>query len=76
MPGSFYAPQSFRWIPRDGEPEWSPQPEIPGHEGLAYEAAHFARLVAEGRRESDLLPLAETVAVVQTMEAALADAFE
>ena len=74
IPGSFYAPQSFRWIPRDGDEELSPQPDVPGHEGLAYEAAHFARLVAEGRRESDLLPLAETVAIVETMEAALADA--
>lgn len=67
-PGPFYAPQSIRFVPREGEPVSSPEPEIRGHEGLAYQAAHFAQLVTEGRRESDLLPLEETISIVETME--------
>lgn len=74
IPTEFYMPQQIRVVTRDGEASLSPSPEIPRHEGLAYEAAHFARLVHEGQRESDLLPLAETVSIVETMERALAAA--
>lgn len=72
LANGFYAPSAVRWVPREGEAETSAEPEVTGHHGLAYQAAHFAGLVTEGRRESDLLPLAETVAIVETMEAALA----
>lgn len=41
---------------------------IRGHEGLCYQAAHLAQLVAEGRRESPLLRLAETVSIMETMD--------
>lgn len=75
VPGGFYGPQSIQWLPREGEPESSPAPEIQGTGGLAYQAAHFAQLVIDGRRESDLLPLAETISIVETMEQALAAAF-
>lgn len=71
LAGGFYSPSVVRWVPREGEVETSAEPEITGHHGLAYQAAHFAGLVTDGRRESDLLPLSETVAIVETMEAAL-----
>lgn len=71
LANGFYGPGAIRWVPRDGEPEQSAEPEIRGHEGLAFQAAHFAGLVTDARRESDLLPLAETVAIVETMEEAL-----
>ncbi|MCC2594674.1 Gfo/Idh/MocA family oxidoreductase [Tessaracoccus sp. OS52] len=71
LPGGFYGPQAVRWAPRDGEPEVAAEPSIRGHEGLAYQAAHFATLVTSGARESELLPLDETVAIVETMQEAL-----
>lgn len=69
LPGPFYAPQKLRVFTRDGEEAFSEAPVIEGHQGLAYEAAHFATMVAEGRRESDLMPWAETMAVMETMDA-------
>lgn len=71
IPGPFYGPQPISLITRDGERSTSPEPTIQGHEGLAYEAAHFAQLVTDGVRESPLLPLAETVAIVRVMEEAI-----
>ena len=41
-----------------------PEPEIPGHEGLCYQAAHAATLLTSGATESPLLPLAETTAIL------------
>jgi len=41
---------------------------IRGHEGLCYQAAHLAGLVADGRRDSPLLPLEETVGIMETMD--------
>lgn len=71
IPGDFYTPQRLHLIRRDDSSERSPEPSIYGHDGLAYEAAHFAQLVADGRRESPLIPLDESIAIVQTMEEAL-----
>lgn len=72
VPGAFYAPQQITFSPLDGEPELSAEPSIKGHFGLAYQAAHFARLAAEGERESPLLPLDESVAIMQMMDDAVA----
>ncbi|MBA3417747.1 MAG: Gfo/Idh/MocA family protein [Geodermatophilaceae bacterium] len=41
---------------------------IRGHEGLCYQAAHLADLVARGRRDSPLLPLDETVSIMETID--------
>lgn len=72
VPGAFYAPQQITFTPLGGEPELSAEPSIKGHFGLAYEAAHFARLVADGERESPLLPLDESIAIMQVMNDAVA----
>ena len=71
IPGDFYNPQRVTFTPLEGDAVQSPEPVIPGHEGLAYEAAHFAQLVADGQQESPLISLAETIAIVDTMEKAL-----
>lgn len=71
IPTFFYGPQQLTVTTLDGETAMSEQPPIPGHEGLCYEAAHFATMLAEGRTESDLMPLDETLAVLQTMESLL-----
>lgn len=71
IPGDFYAPQPVSFTPLGGDVQHSPEPTILGHEGLAFEAAHFAQLVADGAQESPLMPLDETIAIVDTMEKAL-----
>lgn len=68
IPGPFYAPQPVRLTTLDGYVAESPAPKIMGHDGLCFEAAHFASLVADGRRESPWLPLDETVAIIRLME--------
>jgi predicted dehydrogenase len=41
---------------------------IEGYGGLAFQCAALATAVAEGRRDSTLLPLAETVAILETTD--------
>jgi predicted dehydrogenase len=69
LPGPFYVPQPVTLVARDGTRLTSDAPTIVTHEGLCHEAAHFATFVSEGRRESPLLPLAETVSIMETMDA-------
>ena len=68
IPGAFYAPQQLRVITRDGDVLTTDLPPIEGHQGLAYEVAALATLVAEGRQESELMPWADTIAVLETMD--------
>lgn len=68
IPGPFYAPQPVRLTTVTGDVAESPAPLIQGHDGLCFEAAHFASLVAEGRPESPWLPLDETVTIMRLME--------
>jgi predicted dehydrogenase len=67
--GAFYAPSTFTITPREGEPELF---EFP-HEGrgLRHQAEEVARCVAEGRTESLIMPLDETVAIMDTMDQVL-----
>lgn len=68
LPGPFYAPGPVRWVARTGEVAESAPPAIQGHMGLCFEAAHLAQLVADGATESPLLPLAETVSIMETLD--------
>ena len=61
-------PQPVQLISRDGDVATMEAGPIAGHEGLAYEAAHFATLLAEGATESPLLTIAETLSVMETMD--------
>jgi predicted dehydrogenase len=67
MDGWFYQPNTVRLLdPDDREID---RYETPVREhGLAYEAAEFARLLAEGKTESDLLPLDETVRIMRVLD--------
>ncbi len=62
----FYSPSSFTLTRRDGSVERF----APPHEGrgLRHEAAEVMRCLREGRTESDVLPLDETIAVMETMD--------
>ncbi len=68
----FYAPSSFTLIGRDGT---STRYEPP-HEGkgLHYEADEVARCLKAGLLESPLMPLDETIEIMETMDAVLARA--
>ncbi|WP_314172626.1 Gfo/Idh/MocA family protein [Streptomyces winkii] len=65
--GEFYAPATVRLIARDGEllDAYTPS-RLDG--GLAFEAAEVARCVHEGRLESGLMPLDETLRVMRTLD--------
>ena len=65
--GWFYQPNTVRLLDLDDRE--TDRYETPTREhGLAYEAAEFARLLAQGRTESDLLPLNETLRIMQVLD--------
>jgi predicted dehydrogenase len=68
--GDFYAPSSFTLIPRIGTATRFEQ----AHQGrgLRHEADEVARCLAAGLLESPVMPLDETVAIMETMDAVLA----
>jgi predicted dehydrogenase len=70
--GNFYSPSTFTLIARDGkERRWDKRHK--GH-GLRHEADETARCIGEGLLESPLMPLDETVSIMETMDAVLAQA--
>ncbi|MBE7189830.1 Gfo/Idh/MocA family oxidoreductase [Jatrophihabitans endophyticus] len=65
--GWFYQPNTVRLI--DTDDRELDRFETPRREhGLAYEAAEFARLLTAGATESDLLPLDETLRLMQVLD--------
>ncbi|HWG74402.1 MAG TPA: Gfo/Idh/MocA family oxidoreductase [Acidimicrobiales bacterium] len=68
--GDFYTPTSFTLIPRDGTPSHFAQ----AHEGrgLWHEADEVARCLRDGLLESPLMPLDESISIMETMDAVLA----
>jgi predicted dehydrogenase len=67
--GDFYAPTSFVVIDREGARE-SFEFDTQGR-GLHYEAQEVARCIGDGRIESELMPLDESVSIMETMEQVL-----
>jgi hypothetical protein len=67
---TWYAPTSFSFIPRAGETRRFEH----RHEGvgLRHEADEVARCLREGLLESPLMPLDESVQIMTTMDAVLA----
>jgi len=70
--GDFYAPAAVTLVPRNG----APTRVAPVHEGrgLRYEADEVARRLAAGDVESPLMPLDETISIMETMDTVLARA--
>lgn len=70
--GSFYAPAAVTLVPRDGDPVRVES----RHEGrgLRHQADEVARRLAAGETESPLMPLDETISVMETMDTVLAQA--
>jgi predicted dehydrogenase len=70
--GNFYAPVAVTLIPRKGDPVRVK----PAHEGrgMLYEADEVARRLAAGDLESPLMPLDETISIMETIDTVLAQA--
>ena len=70
--GNFYTPTSVRLIARVGEPV----SVISQHQGrgLRHQADEVARRIAAGESESPLMSLDETVSIMETMDAVVAQA--
>jgi hypothetical protein len=68
--GDFYTPTSFTLIPRSGTPSRFTQPQR--GRGLWHEADEVGRCLREGLLESPLMPLDESISIMQTMDAVLA----
>lgn len=68
LDGDFYTPGRVRLVNPAGEVLLSPPDVLLAHQGLAYEAAHFAQLVADGLTESPKLRLAESVAIMEVLD--------
>lgn len=68
LAGPFFAPTTLTVRTRDGGVLRTDGGPLRGTEGLVYEAAEAARLVAEGATESPLLPWEETRQVMATMD--------
>jgi predicted dehydrogenase len=70
--GSFYAPGAVTLIPRNGDPV-RVEPAHDGR-GLHYQAGEVARRLAAGDAESPLMPLDESISIMETIEVVLARA--
>jgi len=68
--GDFYAPTSFTLITRGGDPTYFEAADE--GRGLWYEAEEVARCLREGLLESPLMPLDESVSIMETMDDVLA----
>jgi len=65
--GPFYQPGAFHVRFKDGETLTYDEPAI-SHEGLFWQAAEVARCIADGKLESPLRPLADSLATLSTMD--------
>jgi predicted dehydrogenase len=67
LDNEFYRPNArMTFVPRSGEPVPHEHPQVGG--GLRYQAAEVARCLRAGLLESDVMPLDETVAIMETMD--------
>jgi predicted dehydrogenase len=70
--GNFYAPTAVTLVPRSGRPTRL-QPTHRGH-GLRHQADEVARCLAAGLLESSVMPLAESITIIETMDRVRAQA--
>jgi predicted dehydrogenase len=63
----WYTPTSFRVVAHDGTVVEDYVSEIEGR-GMQYQALAAERILADGRTDSDVLPIEETVAIMETLD--------
>ena len=64
--GAFYRPTTLRIVYNNGDVKEFAN-EYRGH-GLREQAIYFEKLLIGGKKESDLLPIAETISIMETMD--------
>jgi predicted dehydrogenase len=72
--GDFYAPATVTLIPRQGDP--TRVASVDEGRGLRHEADEVARRLAAGDLESPLMPLEETISIMETLDTVLAQAVQ
>jgi predicted dehydrogenase len=70
--GDFYAPARVTLIPRQGDPDVVDSVHV--GRGLRHQADEVARRLAAGETESPLMPLDETISIMETMDTVLKQA--
>ncbi|MGD0699589.1 MAG: Gfo/Idh/MocA family oxidoreductase [Trebonia sp.] len=70
--GDFYAPAAVTLLPRNGDP--IRVESVHEGRGLRHQADEVARRLAAGELESPLMPLDETISIMETMDQVLAQA--
>ena len=68
LPGPFYMPGDIELTTADGASQLRYSEPRVAHDALHFEAAEVARCIAEGRAESPLRPLADSVATLRVMD--------
>ena len=68
MPNASLRRGSFTVTGADGRRRLEFTEELSGYDGLRYEAAEAARCVAEGRHESPVRPLGESIATMEVLD--------
>ncbi len=63
----WYTPTTFRVVAPDGEVLEEYRSEVEGR-GMQYQALYAEKLIAEGRTDSDLLPFADSVAIMAGLD--------
>jgi predicted dehydrogenase len=70
--GAFYAPGAVTLVPRNGDPVRVES--VHEGRGLRHQADEVARRLAAGDLESPLMPLEETISIMETMDTVLSQA--
>ncbi len=70
--GDFYAPTTVTLVPRNGDP--TSVAAVHEGRGLRHQAEEVARRLAAGELESPLMPLDETISIMETMDTVRAQA--
>ena len=68
LPGPFYQPGDLLLTSADGDRQLSFTEPRTAHDALHFEAAEVARCIAEGRLESPIRPLAESILTLEVMD--------
>ena len=68
LSGPFYAPGVLTLTGSEERQLVRAPDAVTGHQGLCYEAAHLATLVADGATESPLLPAEETIGILSIID--------
>jgi len=63
----WYTPTGFRLVGPDGRVLEDYRSDVAGR-GMQYQALEAEQIIADGRRDSDILPLNETVAIMGTLD--------